>query len=530
MSFKFTLKTFLLMAGIGFLSVASAQPPDDTSGSVDVTDASTIPDTITIGDESGDEEASVDAGVEVDAELLDITDSALDESAPPEQGPLTEEASEEQDRAELLRSFELYKSSIANGMYDEADTLAKRIVELSIKLYGINSHDSAKALTNLGIVQYHNKDFESAQLNYQAAIDIIERIEDRLHGDLINPLKGLGAAQLSAGRPDLAKDTFDRAIHVTHVNEGPHNLLQVEMLDALTETYLAVGDVKDAMDVQENAFNLQMRNIDPDSEDALPALEREAIWFHRMQHYNSERYAYRKIIKILESSRGKDDITLIPPLTGLGKSYLFVEPYDPEFQTYTPASGGEVYLKRALRIAEESPDANWELLRGSLLALGDFYTLSGRTNRARRTYSEVWEFLSGDEEKLASRKVELESPVVLQSISPTVYYNSTRQDFGNTVPDNFVPGTVVVGYTIDTYGQATKIALIEARPPGLPEMETEVMRSVRDLIHRPRYKDGEVIEVDDATYTHEFFYRPSDLASESADPTVAGSQSPGSGR
>jgi hypothetical protein len=282
--------------------------------------------------------------------------------------------------------------------------------------------------------------------------------------------------------------------------------------------------------VQENAFNLQLRNVDPNSEEALPALQRQASWFHRMQHYNSERYAYRRIIRILESSRGKGDIALIPPLTGLGKSYLFVEPYDPEFQTYTPASGGEVYLKRALRIAEDSPESDWQLLRGSMLALGDFYTLSGRASRARRSYSEVWEFLSSDEEKLASRRADLESPVVLQNISPTLYYNSTRQDFGNAVPDNFEPGTIVVGYTIDTYGQATNIAVIEARPPGLTDMETEVTRGLRDLIHRPRYKDGEVIEVDDATYTHEFFYRPSDLPDDSADPTLAGSQSSGSGR
>lgn len=518
----------MLIAGLGFLSVVSAQQSDEQPQHDDDADVRTI----SIGDDSVYDEAESNPEDDLDAELLDITDSAFDDSAPGPDDPdlLAEEASEEQDLDELARSFELYKSSIENGMYDEADTLAKRIVELSIRLYGINSHDSAKALTNLGIVQYHNKDFESAQLNYQAAIDIIERIEDRLHTGLINPLKGLGAAQLSAGRPDLAKETFDRAVHVSHVNEGPHNLMQVEMLDALTETYLAVGDVKEALDVQENVFNLQLRNVDQNSEEALPALERQASWFHRMQHYNSERYAYRKIIRILESSRGKDDISLIPPLTGLGKSYLFVEPYDPEFQTYTPASGGEVYLKRALRIAEDNPQSHWELLRGTMLALGDFYTLSGRASRARRTYSEVWDFLSTDEEKLASRKVELESSVVLQNINPTTYYNSSRQDFGNTVPESFVPGTIVVGYTIDAYGQANNIAVIEARPPGLTDMETEVTRNLRDLIHRPRYKDGEIIEIDDATYTHEFFYRPSDLTNDSDDPTLAGSLPPGGGR
>lgn len=430
---------------------------------------------------------------------------------------------EERDKAELVRSFELYKSSIDNGMYEEADTLAKRIIELSIKLYGINSHDSAKALTNLGTVQYHNKDFDSAQLNYQAAIDIIERIEDRLHAALINPLKGLGAAQLGAGRPDLARDTFDRAVHISHVNEGPHNLEQVDILDALTETYLTAGEVDEALDVQEKVVNLQLRNVDLESEAAIPALEREAQWMHRMQRYNAERNAYRKIIRILEKSRGSDDVALIPPLTGLGRSYLYVEPYDPEMQYYTPASGGEVYLKRALRIAEESPQSNWETLRGSMLALGDFYTLSGRESRATRAYTEVWNFLSEDEERIPSRIRELESSVVLQDISPTLYFKSVRQDYAAAPPDNFERGTIVVGYAIGTSGQAGNIRLIEARPPGLAEMENEVLREVRDLVHRPRLEDGNVIPVGDMTYTHEFYYRPSDLTAAPAESELAGS-------
>ncbi|HSD70426.1 MAG TPA: tetratricopeptide repeat protein, partial [Woeseiaceae bacterium] len=458
-------------------------------------------DTPGVADGSGD---SMDPGSNESGEVSDFRKEDLDYGY---DEPVSEYATEEErDKAELVQSFELYKSSIENGMYEEADTLAKRIIELSIKLYGINSHDSAKALTNLGTVQYHNKDFDSAQLNYQAAIDIIERIEDRLHAGLINPLKGLGAAQLGAGRPDLAKETFDRAVHISHVNEGPHNLQQVDMLDALTETYLTVGEVDEALDVQEKVVNLQLRNVDLDSEAAIPALEREAQWMHRMQRYNAERNSYRKIIRILEKSRGSDDIALIPPLTGLGKSYLFVEPYDPELQYYTPASGGEVYLKRALRIAEESPQSDWEILRGSMLALGDFYTLSGRESRATRAYTEVWEYLSADAERIPSRVRDLESTVVLQDISPTLYYNSARQDNAATPPENFERGTIVVGYAIDTSGQAQNIRLIEARPPGLVEMQDEVMREVRDLIHRPRLENGNVVPVDGLTYTHEFYY------------------------
>jgi tetratricopeptide (TPR) repeat protein len=480
--------------------------PGSEDASVDASDVGVE------GDGGNEDDSSDDDGSGESSDVVDPDAAGLDEDI---EDP---EVQAERDREELLQSFEIYKSSIENGLYDEADAMAKRIIELSIRLYGINSHDSAKALTNLGTVQYHNEDYESAQLNYKAAIDIIERIEDRLHESLINPLKGLGAAQLGAGRPDLAKETFDRAVHVSHVNEGPHNLQQVEVLDALTETYLTVGEVDEALDVQEKVVNLQLRNIDPESEAAIPALEREAIWMHRMQHYNAERNSYRKIIRILEKTRGSDDMPHPPDRPG--QIVSFVEPYDPKYGT-TPASGGEVYLKRALRLEESAVGLGMCVAACSRSA---FYAVGPQT-RATRAYTEVWDFLSANEERIPSRISNLESSVVLQDVSPTVYYNSARQDYAAspTPPENFERGTIEVGYAIDTSGQATNIRLIEARPAGLVEMENEVLREVRDLIHRPRLENGKIVPVDGMIYTHEFFYRPTDLIAPPAESELAGS-------
>lgn len=427
---------------------------------------------------------------------------------------------------ELQRYFGLYKEALDNQQYDEADSLAKRIVELSIGIHGIDSHESARALTNLGIVQYRNQDYESSQLNYQSAIDIIERIEDRLNIRLVNPLKGLGAAQLAGGRPDLALQTFGRAVHVSHVNDGPHNLQQVEMLDALTETHLSVGDVDEALDMQEYVYNLQTRNIDLDSEAIIPALERQAKWMHRMQYYTRERNAWRKLIRIIEKERGKDDLSLIDPLTGLGKSYLFYDILESEYQAYSPTSSGETYLKRALRISEENPDSNWEINKGSLLALADYYTMSGRPNRARRSYGETWELLSEDDARLRTRYDELEVLHRLYDISPPKYYNSELVDTSRPAPDSFQPGKVVIGYSVTPFGTVSNIRVIESDPPGLVDMERAVAREVRRLVHRPRMADGEGIATDDLTYEHEFFYRASDLDEVLGETGVAAEENP----
>ncbi|MFQ5981947.1 MAG: hypothetical protein ACE5KS_01095, partial [Woeseiaceae bacterium] len=54
-------------------------------------------------------------------------------------------------------------------------------------------------------------------------------------------------------------------------------------------------------------------------------------------------------------------------------------------------------------------------------------------------------------------------------------------------------------------------ALPGAHPGGLEEMEKAVLRELRRLIYRPRLEDGDVVPTENMTYTHEFFYRESDL-------------------
>jgi tetratricopeptide (TPR) repeat protein len=448
---------------------------------------------------TGDEDyPDIDSGIDDDTEgYLEVP-----------QAPLPDEESPEE---ELQRYFQLYKEALDSKAYAEADTLAKRVVELSIQLFGINSLDSARALTNLGIAQHQNEEYDAAILNYTAAIDIIERVEDRLNSNLVNPLKGLGAAQLADGQPDKAVESFDRAVHVSHVNEGPHNLMQVEMLESLAETYLSVGEFDEVKDIQEHIFSLQARDVELDSLEAIPALERQALWQHRLQFFEQERYTWRKIIDIIEKRRSDTDLSLVPPLTELGKSYLFVGTPNMAFHQPTSISSGEIYLKRALRIVEENADATWKDREGAMLALGDFYILSGKPSRARKIYGETWELLSGDPEKLKNRHDHLETLVVLQDVNPPKYVGIDGEVRSQLPGDNYQTGKLVFDYSVSARGLTTDIDMIEAEPDGFQDMERAVLNNLRAMIHRPRLVDGDAVQTDDLTFIHRFFYRESDL-------------------
>ena len=425
---------------------------------------------------------------------------------------------------ELKRLFALYREALDNRDFLEADTLAKRVVEMSIRINGLDSHDSAKAITNLGIAQHGLGQYDAALRNFLASIEIVERIDDNLSPALINPLRGLAATQASIGRPDMARLSYQRAVHVSHVNEGPHNKDQIEILESMAELHISQGDYDEASDVQQHIYSIQSRKIDPDSMAMIPALEKKAAWQHRLQQYHGERVTWRKIIDIIEDNEGKESLTLIEPLTNLGKSYLFVSPVEFEYQPQVSASSGEGYLRRAVSISEDHPNATWEMTENAMLSLGDYYILSGRPNRAEKTYQETWEFLTegGETQQLNARREHLEKVKMLQRVFPPKYYNTLREDeTGDNPPDNFETGTMSFGFTVSAIGRVVDVKVIETQPQEFGEFARVVARHLRRLIYRPRMVEMEMVATPNIIYTHDFYYRPADIPRARPDPVQA---------
>ena len=414
----------------------------------------------------------------------------------------------------LLSEFERFKLLIMQGSLDEADSVAKRIIEISIRTKGPQSEEMAKALTNLAIVQHRNANYEAAQQNYQSAIDIIEENEDRLNAQLVNPLKGLAAAQLESGRPDLATTTYNRAVHVTHVNEGPHNMYQVGLLEDLAEVKLRMGDLKAARSVQDTVHALNVRANQTDALGLIPALMRRADWQHRAGLIFEERATYRQVIRIIQQRKGKEDLSLVEPLVRLGRSFFFVDlSGDTSFMASSAASG-EVYFKQALRIAKESPEANWNIIVDATLALGDYYMYDANPQRARANYTEAWQLLSSPGEetaKLGKRQRELESTVPLK-FNPLPQFVGEADPTAGAEPDVSVQkGTISVAYSISSRGKTGGIKLIEAIPPEFTDMQETVSREIRRREYRPRFDNGEPIETTGQVFVHTYWYKQSDL-------------------
>jgi hypothetical protein len=246
----------------------------------------------------------------------------------------------------------------------------------------------------------------------------------------------------------------------------------------------------------------------------IPSLMRRAEWQHRAGLIYDERATYRRVIRVIESHESKDDLALVEPLVRLGRSFFYPDKSGQQAFSQASMATGEIYFKRALRIAAESPDTTWNIVADATLALGDYYMFEGNAQRARQEYRLAWDLLSesGDHtEKLAKRHAELESPVSLLESEPPHFVGDSNPELAADPVDPVLQGHITIRYDISTRGRPTDLELVEAQPPEFEDMQRAVQRAIRRRIYRPVFVDGEVIETKNRIYVHDFKYRQSDL-------------------
>ena len=457
-------------------------------------------------------------------EAPDADESTAGE-APETTGPPAElfEEADLSERERLELAFSRFQELRGAGMLDEAENAAKQAVEMSLNVSGPGSNDTAKALTNLGMVQYDSKDYGAAEQNFQSAIDIYKTNEDQLSERLINPLRGLGAAQLESGRPDEAMRTFRQAVHISHVNEGPHNAQQLPILEALAETQLRMGSLEDARDTQDMIYVLNLRHNDGDRLGMVEPLMRLAAWQRRTGFVLDERQTYMRVIRIIEDEKGKDDISLIEPLLKLAESYYYIEDSNATLQASAIANG-ELYFKRAIHIAEDNPEADWRIQARTKLALADYYNFRADLTRSRRAYRDVWDLLSGDEEQLTMRHDVLEQVQALNE-DPIPQYVGEATLSGRQQADRDVrEGKVIASYDVSSRGRMSSLRIVELDPPAFSDMQDQVVRELRSRLYRPRFVDAEPVDTENLMITHHFFYLQSDLDERLAEAKDSGEE------
>jgi len=430
---------------------------------------------------------------------------------------------EQQQAQEVARLLSIFEESLAGNNLAEAEVLAKRIIELSISINGRESTASANALTLLAVVQHEQEQHLTAIQNFHAAISTLERVEGMLSPDLIRPLQGLGETELAIGEPGRARSTFLRAIHVSHVNDGPQNIHQVATLNSISEVDRRIGNYKGALETQKNVLAIHQRATRENPLELVPALQHHAEWMRRLNLPNRERNTYSQMLEIQEKHLGKEDLALVPTLLAMGISVR-----EPEIVLKSSDLGGELdgtaqeglddrfivravkpdyYLRRAMEIAAGHPASDWQLETNTALRVGDYYSRMRRLVKARLAYTEAWNRLSSFPDGIRVRRDQLESPRPLTRSYLPEYFEDGQPVYQPEDESLFNRGSLSLLYDVSELGKTVNIRVAGAQPVASPEIQELIVDRLGDRIHRPRMEDGEIVDTYDMEFVHDFFYR-----------------------
>ena len=402
-----------------------------------------------------------------------------------------------------------YDDALAKGLFGEAEAIAKRMLETLLG-GGAGQPLVADGLARLAFAQRQQQLYEAAVQNYAAAVDLLRSTGDHLSSNLIPPLRGLGDTYVASGRADMALPVYEQALHIRHVNDGPHTLEQVELLDDIAVALERSGGAEAALVALDRMFSLYARAYAADSEEVLPVLGRKAGLLNALDRHQEERAVYREITTIIRSRRGEYDLSLLQPYSALGRTY-FHDLDDAYFRSEPTTETGETFLRKALEVTERNAAATWAMQTQALIELGDYYTLRDVQDRARIQYGRAWELLSADADRLDRRRRELGQPIMLLRPPLDASANFGYRSDANAEPAEYKDGHVVARFTVNERGRAVDLEIVDADPRNFSAMETRVRQAVRGFIFRPRYDAGRPASTPGHEFRHEFRYLPGDL-------------------
>jgi tetratricopeptide (TPR) repeat protein len=395
--------------------------------------------------------------------------------------------------------------------------------------------------------QIQTREYDTALRWLEDHIDTVENGSHRYERELIRPLTLLGDAYAGKGEYATALGHYQRATHLSRVNDGLNSPAQVEIVYREANALKALGDFRQANDREEYAYHVLTRHHDPMDEQLLPGIYHLANWYERTSNVFAARSLYQHAVAIISANDKLDTPEAIPAFQGLASSYRLERfPAFARNESSGASSGttiststtgtvgqqisvnnfpaGEAALQRIVRIRQSQQPFDQMALAEAVLDLADWYMLFDKTQRSVPLYAHAWELMESiDGFDVASRFAEPELLYFPRPDDPSVPSAAERGALDT--------GYVEVAFDVTDTGYVRGLTTVGSLPDGL--MDFRVRKSLRVARYRPMLVDGVPVAKQAHTYRYEFPYyqdRSEDREAERADDAnTTASRATGSG-
>ena len=412
--------------------------------------------------------------------------------------------------------FDQVISQANNGDLVKATILSQELIETLQNEKEQNRKVYGQLMINHGIIRSSALDYEQGFLSINEGLGYLEHHRNPFSPLLLRGIMAKAITELSLDRLENAEDTFRRAQHIWHRDQGVYDSAQLPVISWITKTNLKRGDVLSADREQRFSLRVAEQTFGPKSAEMIPFLNNLGAYFatrgstipHLMQTnvrlqrdllFRQSVNLYQRAISIIEENFGQDDIRLVRPLRGLANARIL---------QVNNRKYAEAALMRSLAIIDSHPGADLTDRTQAMVDLADLYTITVN-EKASSLYLEAWQLLQENEQTQDLAKQMFRSPQRLFPREAGILYLDRRPDAAEEGEELFVK----IEYTVTDQGKVSQVEVLEK---NVPNDQVRLLRyRLRNAKFRPRIEEGEIVATETLT-----FYQPYEVLKRTNDSTL----------
>ena len=319
---------------------------------------------------------------------------------------------------------------------------------------------------------------------------------------LVHPLTLLGDARMMMEDPSRALEAYDRARHITRLEEGVQSVRQSAILHREANALAAFGDYDSANDRQEFAYDLSLRAYGRDDPRHMVATYRLIQWYRHHYKFLPTHFLFELLTEAAMTHLPPGDPLTLAIMRDharlfhdkvfgrrkLGRGLFNAWPpgidRPPPWRTVSSFDEGRRILGEIVETLDEAQETSSGERATALLNLADWNLLFAKYPRAIRHYRKVWDLLQSDPGR---QQVVFSEPTPLFLPMP----RRSRGTYDGS-QDGEDP-TVGLALTVNRHGKVTGRKTVHKNSDRL--MEHRVRMAAKRARYRPAFRDGDPVTV-----------------------------------
>ncbi|MEP6160563.1 MAG: hypothetical protein ABJ171_09360 [Halieaceae bacterium] len=373
-------------------------------------------------------------------------------------------------------------------------------------------------------------------LRYMQSVENAEFDGGAYSADLAEPLQDMGRAYQSEEKHPQAIVFFNRALHLSRINEGLYSETQLPLLSSLIDSHLAMGQLQDVDAKQDYRFRIQQRVYESGDPALMEATLEYSDWQRQAYLDGFSGNTYRRVVDIYDvntrqidtlEAADEADPKLIPHLYQRMQAEYLVSQYEgekeaefqlnltgamePQFGLSTDLAAqrfqylrefnyrnGIKTMQQVVTIMEQQEGPDPVQLAQAKIALADWHLWWDNVARAVQSYEEAWQLLETDGSRLTDPNALFQGPVELPAV-PVFHPGGF-----SPVDDERAHATVL--FDVSRAGRVRQLEVVQQTPPEHMGARVVLFDMMKEMRFRPIVREGKVVVAESVIRDYRYEY------------------------